>query len=306
MENKIDLTVLIPAYNASNCISDLVNTIVEVLNIQKISYEILIIDDNSSDQTWEKIRELKSKNSFIRAFSLLKNYGQHKATLCGMINSRGRVVITIDDDFENNPSDIIKLYHSIFSSNADVVYAEPNNRKKSIFRRMVTKLYKTISKIENPLAGRGSSFRALKKEIVEKIIQHNHHLFFIDELVLWYTNRIEFIDISFSNSKKTRSGYNFFKLFSLSSDVFMISTTMPLKIVKMLGLSTSLISILIGFFYLIKKFLLKTPAGYTSIIVSILFSSGLILLCMGVIGEYLANVLMMQTNKPAFQIKEEL
>ena len=73
MENKIDLTVLIPAYNASNCISDLVNTIVEVLNIQKISYEILIIDDNSSDQTWEKIRELKSKNSFIRAFSLLKN-----------------------------------------------------------------------------------------------------------------------------------------------------------------------------------------------------------------------------------------
>lgn len=307
MEEEKEISVIIPVYNASACIQNLVSEVHQLLHSQNHTFEIILVDDASRDDSWQKIKLICLQLKHVKAFSLSKNFGQHKATLCGFHNSNGRYLITIDDDFEHHPKDILMLYRQLKQSQSDVVYGTSKNAKKSFVRSIITKFYKFISKVENPYAGVGSSFRALKKDLVSKIVSHQNHLFFIDELILWYTSSIDVCELNFHKSQKEASGYGFLKLFSLSSNVLMISTTMPLKLVKTLGLSMSLISILTGAFYLFKKIIHKTPvAGYTSIIVSVLFSAGLILFCLGIIGEYLGNVLMMQNNKPAFYIKEKI
>lgn len=305
MQIEKEISVIIPVYNSGLCIQKLVSEIHEILNKNKIPFEIILVDDNSKDNSWEVIKKICSTNENTKAFSLAKNFGQHKATLCGFFNCSGKIVVTIDDDFEHNPKDILTLYNHIMSTKADVVYAIPNNVKKTFTRKLVTSCYKFISKIENQNAGVGSSFRAINKNLVTKIIEHQNHLFYIDELILWYTSKVEICNLDFNISHK-KSGYGYSSLFNLSTNVIVMSTTMPLKFVKMIGVSMSLISFLIGIFYFLKKIIFKSPAGYTSIIVSILFSAGIILFCLAIIGEYLGNVLLMQNNKPAYYIREKL
>jgi glycosyltransferase involved in cell wall biosynthesis len=305
MTDEKEISVIIPVYNSATCIQKLVTDVHGILSSETNSFEIIIVDDDSKDESWKNIKKICAQFSKVKAFSLSKNFGQHKATLCGFYHANGKYVITMDDDFEHDPKDVLTLYHQLKNSHSDVVYAMPKNIKKSLIRRATTKFYKFISKVENPYAGVGSSFRALKKDLVSKIVSHQNHLFFIDELILWYTASIDVCELNFNPSQKI-SGYSYSKLFSLSSNVLMISTTMPLKLVKTLGISMSFISFLIGTFYFLKKIIFKSPAGYTSIIVSVLFSAGLILFCLGIIGEYLGNVLMMQNNKPAFYIREKI
>lgn len=306
MEKEKQLSIIIPVYNGGACIKELVSEISTVLTSNHFDFEIIIVDDGSKDDSWQKIREIKKENNFVNAFSLAKNFGQHKATLCGFCNASGRVIITIDDDFEQRPEDIPVLYNQLINSNTDVVYGVPKNVKKTFTRKLITSFYKFISKVENKNAGVGSSFRAIKKELVVKIIEHPSHLFFIDELLLWYTSNIESCHLDFNVSRKKSSGYGYMMLFSLSLNVLIMSTTMPLKFVRFIGVSMSLISFLVGTFYFLKKLIFKSPAGYTSIIVSILFSAGIILFCLAIIGEYLGNVLQMQNNKPAYYIREKL
>lgn len=307
MEEKKDISVIIPVFNAASCIAGLISEVHALLTHSGHSFEIIVVDDCSSDHSWQIIKDTGKELTHIKAFCLAKNFGQHKATLCGFSNSSGSVVITIDDDFEHDPKDILKLYDSMTTTGKDVVYGIPNNaKKKSLTRRVVTSLYKRLSKIENPHAGIGSSFRALKRDLVDKIISHYNHLFMIDELILWYTASIGVFQTPFHISQKVMSGYSYKKLFFLGANVMMLSTTLPLTLVKAFGIIMSCTSFFIGFIYFLRKIIFRTPSGYTSIIVSILFSTGIILLCLAVIGQYLGNVLMMQSNKPPFYVKDKL
>jgi polyisoprenyl-phosphate glycosyltransferase len=300
-----EISVVIPVHNSANCIKEVVSAINDVLATVTDFYEIIIVDDGSTDNSWTQIKEICQRNKNVKGYLFAKNFGQHKATLCGLSNSLGKYVVTIDDDFEHNPNDIRQLYNKIKDSEFDLVYGVPKNKKKSFIRKAMTSFYKFISKVENPYAGLGSSFRIIKNDLVQKIIIHSNHLFFVDELVLWYTSSISSCLLDFQVSKKRNSSYSFLSLFQLSSNVLMISSTMPLKLVKTLGLSMSFMSFLVGTFYFLKKILFKSPAGYTSIIVSVLFSAGMIMFCIGIIGEYLGNVLMIQNKKPAFYIKDK-
>jgi glycosyltransferase involved in cell wall biosynthesis len=307
MEGKKDISVIIPVFNAASCIANLINEVHALLIHSGKSFEVIVVDDCSHDHSWQIIKDAGKKLTHVKAFCLAKNFGQHKATLCGFSNASGNILITLDDDFEHDPKDILKLYDSIITTGKDVVYGIPSNaKKKSFTRRVITYLYKSVSKVENPYAGIGSSFRALKKELVDNIASHSHHLFMVDELILWYTANIGVYQTPFHVSRKTVSGYSYKKLFFLGANVVMLSTTLPLKFVRAFGIIMSCTSFFIGFIYFLRKIIFKTPAGYTSIIVSILFSTGLILLCLAIIGQYLGNVLMMQSNKPPFYVKDKL
>ena len=131
-----DISVIIPVYNSNLCIQKLMTDIHDVLHKNNLSFEIIVVDDASSDGSWKDIKEASSKLNNVKAFLLAKNFGQHKATLCGFHNSCGKIVVTIDDDFEHNPNDIILLYNQLKESNSDVVYGTPTNIKKSFVRKI--------------------------------------------------------------------------------------------------------------------------------------------------------------------------
>ncbi len=308
MNEDLKISVVIPLFNSEQCIKDLINQLKDILNAYK--HEIILIDDNSRDKTWEVVCDIK-KNAFvgesIKAIRLSRNYGQQKATFCGLTKANGDIVITIDDDLSHPIEHLPCLIKDFNDKKSDILYVIPDKYYYPWYRRVLSSIYKKISRYENSDAGKGSSFRIMSKSLVKSITQHASHLIVIDELILWYSQSIQATKLPFHPPKKTKSTYSYSKLFHLSKTTLMISTTMPLIIVKILGFSVAFFSFIIGVYYLIKKFVFHhAEKGYTSIIVSILFGTGLILFSLGIIGEYIAYILMDIHKKPPYHIKEEL
>lgn len=306
MLQENEISIIIPVFNAEGCLKLTVEKVCSILTSMNVSFEIVLIDDASADGTWKVIKDIKSTNKYIKAIRFNKNYGQHNALLCGLNFSNGKYIITIDDDLEQKPEDIELLYNQIRAQKLDLLYGMPNNIKKNIFRKLLTKVYKKISQIENKKAGEGSSFRIFTKELKENLLIHEGSLFFLDEIALWYTDNIGYEKVVFQKSIKSNSNYSLSSLFTLSLRVLSLSSTMPLKLVRVLGLYMSVLSILLGTYFFIRKFTQNVPMGYTSTMVVILFSTGIITFSLGIIGEYLGNLISLSNKKPSYSIKEQL
>lgn len=301
-----EFSVIIPVFNAETCLNETIQKIVNVMNSLKKEYEIIVIDDGSRDQSWNVIKKIKAENANITGIRLNKNYGQHNAILCGLNHCNSKYIITIDDDLEQNPEDIATLYQIIKEKDLDLVYGTPTHVKKSLTRKFLTFLYKFSSKIENKKADQGSSFRIFTEKMKNSVIHHDGSLFFLDEILLWYTNKIEYIKVHFSTSHKKHSGYNYSSLFDLSLRLSSLSSTMPLRIVRMLGFFIFILSFFLAAIFIARKFMFKVPMGYTSLIVAILFSTGIITFSLGIIGEYLGNLIALSNKKPAYFINEKI
>ena len=302
----IDLSILISVYNSEICLRKTVSEIITEVQKLNRTYELVLIDDGSNDKSWEIIKQLKNENRSIIGIKLSKNYGQHNALLCGLNNCSGKYIVTMDDDLEQNPADIASLLKTLDEGDYDLVYGTPSNRRKNIFRFLFTYLYKLSSRIENKNAGNGSSFRIFKNSLKENLVQHTGALFFIDEIALWYTDKIGYLKVNFLRSQRTNSGYSSSSLFTLSLRVLSLSSTMPLRLVRFVGLYIFAASLVLGLYFIVRKFYLDVPMGYTSLMVAILFSTGIITASLGVIGEYLGNLIALSNNKPSYSIKEKI
>lgn len=306
MKEIVKISVVVPLYNSAECIEELVMQLSKVLS--NYEYEIILVDDNSKDETWAKVKSLKtSYTEQLKGIKLSRNYGQHKATFCGLLKASGDIIITIDDDLSHPIEHLPTLIEKFIGEKLDVLYVIPEKYHYPFYRKALSKLYKVLSRFENPDAGKGSSFRCLSPFLVKQITQHSSHLIVIDELITWYTQDIQAVSLPYHSPKKSKSRYSYKRLFTLSKNTLMISTTMPLVLVKLLGFTVASLSFMGGVFYLIRKLVFHyAEKGYTSIIVSILFGVGLILFSLGVIGEYIAYILMDIHKKPPYHIKEEV
>ncbi|GIV29856.1 MAG: glycosyl transferase family 2 [Bacteroidia bacterium] len=306
MKDYLTISVVIPLYFCESCIESLIKELIDILN--PFQFEIILVDDNSKDHTWEKVKALKKLYpQYIKVVRLSRNYGQQKATFCGLMKASGNIIITTDDDGSHPLNYLPEAIEKFLKENLDILYITPEKYNYSWYRKILSQIYKSVSRYENPDAGKGSSFRIMSKKLVDSIIQHSSHLIVIDELILWYTQNIQSVTIPYRPSQKNKSTYSYSRLFLLSKNTLMISTTMPLILVKSIGFMVAALSFLTGIYYLIQKFIFHhAEKGYTSIIVSILFGTGLILFSLGVIGEYIAYILMDIHKKPPYHIKEEL
>ena len=302
----IEFSIIIPVFNSESCLKNTVQTVIASVEKLNKTYQIVLIDDGSLDTSWQIIKELKTINSNIIGIKLSKNYGQHNALLCGLNICTGNYIITLDDDAEQNPDDIIKLHTYLVTENLDLVYGMPQTSNKNIIRDFLKYLYKRGSRNENKNAGEGSSFRIFTHQLKNSLVTHSGSLFFLDEIALWYTDKLGYVKVDFQKSKKVNSGYNYSSLFSLSLKVLSLSSTMPLRIVRVVGFYIFGLSISLGIIFIARKLMFNVPMGYTSLMVTILFSTGIITASLGVIGEYLGNLIALSNNKPSYSIKEKV
>ncbi|MEO8759987.1 MAG: glycosyltransferase family 2 protein [Bacteroidia bacterium] len=302
----IDFSIIIPVYNSGNCLQNTVDKIHDTILKLNKTYQLILIDDGSRDNSWDIIKKIKTEKLNVIGIKLSKNYGQHNALLCGLANSTGNYIVTIDDDLEQDPEDIVKLYECLTKGNFDLVYGIPTNVKRGFIRNLVTFVYKRVSRIENKSAGEGSSFRILSATLKDNLIKHKGALFFLDEIALWYTDKIDFVKIEFKKSQKNNSAYGYSSLFDLSLLVLSLSTTMPLRLVRVIGFYIAGFSVLLASYLIFRKFHSNVQMGYTSLMVAILFSTGVITASLGVIGEYVGNLIALSNNKPSYAIKEKI
>ena len=304
---NIDYSIIIPAYHAETSIEKLYDALKAYFTSTQKTFEVVFVDDASGDSTWKVLQQLKENNKNVKIVRFAKNFGQHAATLCGFSFAKGKFVITMDDDMEIHPDQISKLIEEQQKGNHDVVYGEYKKLNQPFFRGIFTKFYKFGSKlVEGKNKGKGSPFRLIKTELAHKLAETHRHFVFIDELLLWYTSNIAFIQVNPNPNYIRKGGYSLGSLFKITSNVVMFSSASPLKLVTNLGISLATINFLIGSFYLLKKTLFRTPVpGYTSIIVSLLFSTGLIVLSIGIVAQYISKIMQDVNKKPSYHISEK-
>lgn len=306
---QVDYSVIVPVYNSESTLKELFDGINKVFHQLNLRHEIIFVEDGSRDTSWKVLTELKDlEPEKVRAIKLSKNFGQHNATFCGLEHAKGNVIITIDDDLQIKPEEINKLVLAFSEKKSDLIYGYFSKKNHSFFRNIGSKLLKSSGKFFNESPGEGSSFRLFSKELSEKIITHSQNFVFVDELLLWYTDDISFVKVEHHKRKNNQSGYSTMKLFKLTANLIIYYSALPLKIMTWGGFTFSVITFLIGLRFIIRKFFFHhaPPEGYTSIIVTILFSTSIIIFSLGIIGEYLNRIYMVQNKKPPYSIKKIL
>lgn len=306
-QEKLDISVVIPIFNAENTLVELNHQLISFLNGKNILYEVIYVDDHSSDNSWRILQDLQANNiDLVKVIRLAKNVGQHESLMCGLNFSKGESIVTMDDDLEHSPGDIEVLLEAKKVSNSNILYGMYPSDKSQRVRRMLKRVYRFLSKSEGINKAEGSSFRLLDASVVNNIKKHEYSFIWLDEMFLWYNPNPEFVQLNrVENGANKVSRYSLFKLIGLTFNVMLYTTTIPLRLFIYVGFSLSVINFLIGTFYIIKKLAFGSQVGYTSLIVSILFTSGIILIGIGIIGIYLSRLYSLMNKEPRYTIEEK-
>jgi glycosyltransferase involved in cell wall biosynthesis len=273
---------------------------------QKWDFEIILVDDHSNSET-RKITETL-KNEFkgkLQLIRLSKNYGQNGATLCGISYAHGDIVVTLDDDLDYRPEEVIPLIQAFIQSNADVIYGFHNN--SSAIRKWGRKViaYFLYQSREN-YSTLGSSLRVMSKDMAEKVKKHAHDHAFINQILSWYTSDIEYYEISQVSKRNSKSGYSLWELIKIGIRLIFFYSSFPLKAIMGFSFVSALISFITGFYYLIVKLSKGAPLGYTSTIVSVLFGTSVILFSIGVLAAFINRIYDTRIKKPTYSVKQKL
>lgn len=304
----IGLSVVIPVYRSAESLEAVHKRLAGVLEGLGRPWEIVFVDDSGVDKrAWAVLERIqRSDPEHVVAIELMRNFGQHNALMCGFHHARGEFVITMDDDLQNPPEEIPRLLEAIESQNLDLVYGSIVEEKKHSSLRnlgswMIIKFANYI--FQNNI--KGSSFRIIRRELVQSILTYNLNYTFIDGLLAWNTQSMAAIPVRHEKRAFGKSGYSLSKLLTLSLNMFTNFSLVPLQFVSVLGLVASGIGFLLGLYYLIAHFAgWINVSGYASLIVTVLIMGGFQLLALGVIGEYLGRVHLNMNRKPQFTVRK--
>lgn len=293
-ESDISYSIVIPVYNSEASLLVLAEQLTQVFDGLGKDYEIILVNDCSPDDSWEVIRSIANKNQRFRGVLLARNIGQAKATLCGIGMARGNVVITMDDDLQHDPHLIPFLLKELDSDNGyDALFAYFPQKKHSHIRNLTSRL---ISLLNSQAFGfkdvRVSSFRLMRRHIATFVRENRSSVATVGALVLAATNQVKSVPVRHRKRTYGKSNYTLFRQLRLAVKNIIGVSMLPLRLISSLGLFTATFSGFLTVYFLIKYLTSGiSVAGWTSIVVLLTFFSGLILLSLGVIGEYLVRVL---------------
>lgn len=302
----MEYSIIIPVYNSQESLRELSERLMKTFEALSGDYELIFVDDFSKDSSWNTLEKLKGEfKDNIKLIRLAKNYGQHNAIFCGLRFAKGNYCITIDDDLQFAPEDSVQLLEKLKESSSDVVYGVVKG-EHSKARTMGSKAWKFGSKKIDNGFGQGSSFRVITKPVVQKIITHPNSVIFLDEIIQWHTHHIEFTTVNHYPRKYGSSNYSKNVLWNFIYQLSFNYNTIPLKMVTFFGVVISVITFILGVIFIIRKLFFNVSVpGFTATIVTILFSTSLILIGIGILGSYLNSILTLLHSKPPFSIKEE-
>lgn len=302
----IHYSVIVPVYNSQRTLPTLLSRITTVFKAKKISsYEIICVDDGSIDDSWKTLKAQQKRFSKLKAIKLMKNFGQHSALLCGFNYCNGRYIITLDDDLQNPPEEIPKLIKAIKNNNIDCVIGKPIYKKHSFYRNfgsyLVGLMYSLVFK--KPIDLKMSSFRIIDRKVVDEILKMKIHNPAIDSMILTITSNISNVDVKHTAAP---SRYSLYSLIKLAVETVISYSVFPLRFISTIGFTTSLVSLFGILFFVYKKITQDAYVlGWTSLIILNLFFFGLLLLSMGVIGEYLIRIVKQVTLQQPYLVREE-
>jgi len=302
------ISIVSPVYCAENIIEKLVFEIQKTMTEIPLPYEIILVDDRSPDNSWKKMQELSAKYPEVKSIRLSRNFGQHPAIMAGLSVAQGEWMVVMDCDLQDQPKEIKKLYQKTLDG-FEVVLAKRTNRQDGFFKKLSSKLF---SKIFNYLADTNfnhevANFGIYHRKVIDAVLSMGDYIKSFPLFVYFSGFNTIAIPIEHAERDSGKSSYTFSKLIALAFNGIISYSNKPLRLFMQFGLIVSLLSFLIGFYQII-LFLLGDikVSGYTSIILSICFFSGIIVTVMGVVGIYVGKVFEQTKNRPAFIIDSKI
>lgn len=299
------LSIVIPVYNGASTITALVEEVFKV--IQNYELEIVLVNDGSRDNS-EAVCEKLTVNKSIKFISLRKNFGEHNAVMCGLNYTTGDYVAIIDDDFQNPPREILNLVEEA-RKGYDVVYSKYKVKKHNPFRNFGSKVndFVATSLLNKPKNLYLSSFKVIKKEVVDEIIKYKGPFPYVDGLLLRVTRNISTVFVEHNARQEGKSNYTLQKLLSLYFNMFFNFSIKPLRIFTISGAVIFVIGIILSIIFTIQRLLNPDiQPGWTSVMLAILVFSGFQTMFIGLLGEYLGKQYLDQNGTPQWVIKKEI
>lgn len=301
------VSFVIPCYCSAMTIGNVVSEIQNKMKqMEKYTYEVILVNDSSPDDTYEVIRKICGENQNIIGVGLAKNFGQHAALMAGYHFVTGDIVVCLDDDGQTPANEVDKLLNKI-EEGWDVVYAEYENKMHSGFRNFGSTVNKkmTESMLGKPKELYISSYFAAKRFIVDEMIKYQNSYPYVIGLILRTTKNICNVKVTHREREIGQSGYSIKKLLALWINGFTSFSVKPLRLATFSGVTVAFIGFVYAVWTIIKRFVNSAaPVGWSSTIAILLMLGGMILFVLGMIGEYIGRIYICLNNSPQYVVRE--
>ena len=306
-------SVVIPIFNEEENIPELYRRITPVMenltaneDNHNRSFEILLVNDGSTDHSWELIEELHKKDKRVKGIQFSRNFGHHIAITAGLDYAKGDYVILMDGDLQDQPEEIYKLYNKI-TEGYDLVYGIRMDRQDPLLKKMTSALFWWIlRKSSNVNMPTGQTMlRILSRRLVNAMKEMKEHARFVHGMMAWAGFKTAQIEVKHKARYRGESKYNLARMFKLAFHAATSFSTVPLRLATYSGFFCSITSLFFGLFFIIQRlFYGVSVSGYSSTIVAIFFVGGIQLLVLGMFGEYLGRTYQEVQQRPLYIIQD--
>jgi len=306
------ISFVIPCYRSENTVEHVVKEIEETMSgydfAKKYTYEIILINDCSPDNTLGTIRRLCEEDYRIKGIGFARNFGQHAALMAGLRHAQGDYVVCLDDDGQTPADEVGKLLDKL-EEGYDAVYAAYDHKQHSAFRNLGSKVNELMTRVmlDKPSDLYISSYFAVKRFVVDDMIRYENSYPYVIGLVLRATKNITNVMVNHREREEGSSGYTLKKLLSLWFNGFTAFSVKPLRLATCVGALSACGGFLYGFYTIIKKFINPdVPLGFSSMMAALVFFGGMIMIMLGLIGEYIGRIYISLNNSPQYVIRERI
>jgi len=303
---SMDCSVVIPVYFGELTLEELINQLEQVLPSLFENYEIILVNDGSRDASWEIISNLTINQPYIKAFNLMRNYGQHNALLCGIRAAQYPITVTMDDDLQHPPQEIEKLIVRL-KEGYEVVYGTPLQEKHTVWRNLASQITKLAlqSTMGAETARHVSAFRAFYTSIRDSFANYNNSYVSIDVLLTWGASRFSTVSVRHDLRLAGQSNYTFRKLIVHAMNMITGFSIIPLQIASWAGFSFAIFGLIV-LLYVVGRYLIQggSVPGFPFLASTIAIFSGVQLFALGIIGEYLARMHFRLLDRPPYVVSE--
>lgn len=302
------LSIISPIYKGENMIEELVSRI--EFSVESISndYEIILVNDCSPDDSWNRIEAICAKDKKVRGINLSRNFGQHYAITAGLANSTGDWVVVMDCDLQDRPEEIPNLYKKA-QEGYDSVFAQRVDRKDNFFKRFSSSLFNSVfafltDQEQDKTVG---NFGIYKRKVIEAVLSMGDSVRWFPIMVKWVGFKIGYLPVEHAERKEGKSSYSLRRLLSVASDNMIAFSNKPLRLMLQFGFCVVVLSLLIALFYLI-RYLTGGIAvdGFTTMVISMWLLGGIIIMLIGMTGIYIGKIFDKTKDRPMYIISEKL
>lgn len=302
------ISIVSPVYGCSGTLLELYLRVKNALEPEKIEFELILVDDRGPDDSWEVIEKMASSDPRVKGIRLSRNFGQHNAITAGLDHIAGEWAVVMDCDLQDQPEEIIRLYRKAMEG-YDIVLGRRQERKDNYIKKLFSRIfYRVLSYLTQTEQDSSiGNFGIYRFEVIRAVCSLGDQQRFFPTLVRWVGFRHTTVRIEHAPRTIGKTSYSFRKTLNLALDVMIAFSDRPLKLIVKLGIGISLLSVLYTVITLIRYFTGNIEViGYTSLIISVWFFSGIIILILGIVGLYLGKTYEKVKDRPQYIIKTRL